>query len=562
MARGKQFPLSVVLTAVDKATAPLQAFTKKTEKFAKVQDKLRGINNKARLAAEAAGLSKVTGALGGVKSAFGGVIKQVAKTGLVAAGVITTTLGGLFALTKKTSDYGDMIWKASQKAGVSAKAYQELMHAADMSGVSQETLSGSLSRLNKNIVEAANGNKTMSAWFKRAGINIKDSSGKIKSADQVMEELAGRFGQMEDGAKKTALAINLAGRSGAELIPMLNTGAEGLAEMRKEAHDLGLVLDDEVASGAEVFNDNISRMMKALQGITMYIGSLLIPVFDEMVVSIRKWIIANRELIQSKLKDWVEWLKVSMPKIKEGFFKAAEGVKDFFVGISTLLGKIGGFETLVKGLAFVLAVPLLSSILSLIVALKTLGIVTATTPIGWFIAAAMALAYIAVKIYKNWDMVTAGFKKVGSVIRSMIDGWHAMLERLDPGPLIKKAFDSLIKFLKSINLFDIGANIFSSLWDGMKSIFGKVGDWVKGIGKIFPKIELDGPPPPPGTGGTGGGTPDPVLTRVRQNAAQQQASKHESVVKVEFDNLPKGTKVTQEKNTGGDLNLDMGYSMS
>lgn len=587
MARGKEFPLFVVMKAIDKATAPLRALGATASRVAKPFQKLRELNNRMRLAAEAGGLNKITGAVANLGHTMGNVIKKALKLG-VAIGAIAMLGGGfLFKITKETSEYGDNVWKTSQKIGVGVKAWQEIAHAGEMSGIEQDALSSGLIKLNKNIIEAANGNKTMSIWFKRVGISVKDASGKVKSADQVLMEMAKIFGKMPDGPKKTAAAIALAGKSGANLIPMLNSGAKGLAEMRKEARDLGLVLDEDTARASEVFNDNISRLMKTIKGFVFYVGGLLIPVFDDIVVSIRSWITANNELIKSKLKQWVDDLKTSLPKLKKHFFAVMEIIKGFFIKISNGLELIGGFEGLLRGLGIYIGVSFVASIAAAANAFIALGVAIMTTPVGWIMAAIAVIAAGAILIYKNWEKVSGWLKIFGHILAtplrlfgelttyltsydlfdigakiftSLWDGMKAIAQGFMEK--ISSWWSAIKEFFSSISLFDIGAGIFSSLWDGMKAIFTKMKSWFGGLKSIIPDFLLPGNNvninPPPGQGQ--GARITPAAGVIQKN--QTISHKSDAAVKVEFANAPKGTTVKTEKNNGVDMDLNMGYAMA
>lgn len=565
MARGKEFPLFMALKAVDRATAPMRSFSKKIEKtFAP----LKKLNNKMQMRLEAMGLSKITKSLGGVSTAFGGVIKQASKLGKRLGIIFGAASAAIGFLVKKTADYGDAIWKTSQKIGISARAWQEFVYAADQSGVSQESLSTSLRTLNKNIVAAANGNKSMAAWFKRAGVSIRDANGKIKSADTVLTELAGKLEKVPDGAKKTAMMMALVGQAGADLVPMLNAGKKGIEELRNEAHTLGLVLSDEDLQAAEAFNSNLSRLWKTIQGIARYIGSLLIPIFDDVVVSLKDWILANRELIQSKVKEWIDKLRERLPELKKRFFEAAEKVKNFFVKIAENLDKIGGLSGALKILGLIIAGPLLLSIGALIKAFAILGAVMLTNPLGIMIVG-MAVAGLAIKAFvnfirKNWDTIWSVISAAGKAIHSVL------IHLFDPGKLLG-LLNKWIEVFTGINLFETGKRIIDSLLNGLKSSWETVKKWFSGAAKLIPdflKSGGRGDQPAPGNGQSDTvpmSTPKRVLqhSRQRQNmttVTKREEIKQEASVKVKFDNLPKGARVTTEKNDGVDMNLDMGYA--
>lgn len=587
MARGKEFPLFVVMKAIDKATAPLRALGATASKVTKPFQKLRELNNRVRLAAEAHGLKEIRGAMNNLNYTVGRSIKKFLKLG-AAIGAIALLGGGfLFKITKQTSEYGDKVLKTSQKIGIGVEAWQEFAHAGEMSGIEQDAMSSGLVRLNKNIVEAANGNKTLSVWFKRAGISVKDASGKVKSADQVLMELAGTFGKVPDGAKKTAMAVALAGRSGADLIPMLNSGAEGLAAMRQEARDLGLVLDHKTAKASEDLNDNIERLRRAIRGIVFYVGGLLIPVFDDVVKSMTAWVEANRELMKSKLKQWVDDLKTSLPKLKKQFFYVIEKIKEFFEKVSEGLETIGGFEGLLKGLGIYLAGSFVASVASATTAIIGLGLAMTTTPIGIALLGIAAAALFLKSIIGNWDEIWPELKAIGHLLATPLRLFGKLTELLtsiDYFGIAVRVFGSFCKgvekitsrfmeqisswwsaikeFFGSISLFDIGAGIFTSLWEGMKSMFAKIQSWFGELKSIIPDFLLPGNNvninPPPGQGQ--GARITPAAGVIQKN--QTISHKSDAAVKVEFANAPKGTTVKTEKNNGVDMDLNMGYAMA
>lgn len=548
MNKGKAFTLFVVLKAVDKATAPLRALGKTiSTEVTPAYTKLREINNKARLAAEASGLNKITGAAKNLGSAVAGAAGKLLILEGALAAVVGISGGFLYKITKQTAAYGDLALKTSQKIGVEVETWQELAYASKASGVEQNVLSNALIKLNQNITAAASGNKNLIAWFKRAGIEIKGTNGKIKTADAILMELADIFNRVPDGAKKTAVAMALVGRAGADLIPMLNAGNKGISAMRQEARDFNFVLKREVAQGAADFLDNISRITASLRGMVYYLGSLLIPIFDDVVISLQKWIAENRELIQSKLQAWVNNLKDTLPLLKKHFFGVIEAIKEFSIKISGALKYVGGFKGVLTILAVYLAGSFVASLVAVAQAFIALGVAIATTPLGWIMAAIAAIAVGAILIYKNWEKMGPLFKK--------------LIYHLLGGPIMW-----LVKIMSSlldIDLFEAGKNIFNSLWAGMKSIFEKIKQWFGNIKNIIPSFLLPGNNKIEINSKTGGSTSPrvvPASGEIQKNQMITQKSAAE--VKVEFANAPKGTTVKTQKNNGVDMDLNMGYAMA
>jgi hypothetical protein len=144
MAKGKEFPLFVVMRAVDKATAPLRALGHTAANTAKPFQKLRELNNRMRLAAEAGGIGKITNAARNLGGAVAIAAKKTLMLGTAMASIVMIGGGFLFKITKQTSEYGDKVWKTSQKIGIGVEAWQEFAHAGEMSGIEQDALSTGL----------------------------------------------------------------------------------------------------------------------------------------------------------------------------------------------------------------------------------------------------------------------------------------------------------------------------------------------------------------------------------------------------------------------------------
>lgn len=196
--------------------------------------------------------------------------KQV-KTAAAAVGAAVAGIGVAFgAAVQNVIAKADETEKAAQKLGVTGEALTTLRHAADLSGVSADQLAQGLTRLNK---AAAEGNQAFDAM----GISARNANGTLKTSDQLLKEVATKFAGYKDGAAKAALAQQLFGRSGAEMIPLLNAGAAGIAEMQAEAESLGLVLDQQTRKAAEAFGDNLTRLKRAQEGVTTQIAAQLLP---------------------------------------------------------------------------------------------------------------------------------------------------------------------------------------------------------------------------------------------------------------------------------------------
>lgn len=213
-------------------------------------------------------------------AAFGA---SMAKAGTAIAASMAAATTAIAVAVKNAIDEADKIGKASQKIGIPVEQLSELKYAADLSDVSIETLSSSMGRLAKNMSEAAGSATGLAARaFTALNISVKNSDGSLRSSADVMADVADRFSRMNDGANKTALAMAIFGRAGAEMIPMLNAGKIGLADAAEEARKLGIVLSTQTTDAAQQVNDNLTRMRRAFDGMVIQISTAMLPTLERM----------------------------------------------------------------------------------------------------------------------------------------------------------------------------------------------------------------------------------------------------------------------------------------
>ena len=206
--------------------------------------------------------------------AFGSSVSSAMAT---ATAAITTAALGIGVAIKKNIDQFDNLSKASQKIGVPVEELSALRHAAELSDVSMESLQKGVGRLAKNLVEGAQGAEAPIEAFGALGISVRNADGSIKTVSQALPEIADKFERMRDGPEKTALSMKLLGKSGMDLIPMLNGGAAGLKEMTDEAKALGLVISTDTGRTAEAFNDNLTRLKAVLTGVFTQVTANVLP---------------------------------------------------------------------------------------------------------------------------------------------------------------------------------------------------------------------------------------------------------------------------------------------
>ena len=151
----------------------------------------------------------VQGRVKNLRMAMSGLNKTFATLGLI------LSAGAFVRMVKGSIDAADAFGKLEIQTGIAANTLQAYVNAGKLAGVSQETIEKGLRRLAQSMREADQGVATYKDAFDDLGISVRDTDGNLKTNSQVLGEISDKFSQMEDGVTKTAIAMEIFGRSGA-----------------------------------------------------------------------------------------------------------------------------------------------------------------------------------------------------------------------------------------------------------------------------------------------------------------------------------------------------------
>lgn len=228
----------------------------------------------------AANVVRVQKDMDAIRKSVGGTMDGVTK----AAGVAMKAIGALgVALSARALanwiqgaiDAADETNKLAQKIGLSVTEIAGIQLAFKQGGVDAEGFQKAMSKLSVGVMD---GNKALVAM----GIQTRGADGALLSTREIVGQVADKFASYEDGIGKTALAIELFGKSGADLIPVLNAGGESLDEYDKIAKKLGLTISEETAQSAEKFNDTMELVGLGSRGVATQISARLLPTLENL----------------------------------------------------------------------------------------------------------------------------------------------------------------------------------------------------------------------------------------------------------------------------------------
>jgi hypothetical protein len=228
--------------------------------------------NTARLQSD---LGKAVGmaerAAGKIKTAF-----KFAGGGLIGAMLVSSA--------KQAIEFGDNINKAAVKAGIGSKAMSELAYAAKLADIDIASLSTALKKMQVSLSEASTGAKQPKMALDALGISIADIQKRKPEAQ--FELLADRISKLQDPADRARAATDLFGKAGADLLPLFEQGAAGIAKARAEAEKLGLSFGDDQIKKLSAADESIKRLDASWKGfaatLTAAVAPALSTVFDRL----------------------------------------------------------------------------------------------------------------------------------------------------------------------------------------------------------------------------------------------------------------------------------------
>jgi hypothetical protein len=397
---------------------------------------------------------------------------QVAQARLRAFGAGLTRIGGgligagaglaapLLAAASHFSASGDELSKASDRTGASVESLSELRHAASQSAVDFGTLTKAMNKQQRGLAEAADGNETARAAYENLGLSVEKLL--ELSPDQQFEAVAEQISQIEDPAKRTAAAMDIFGKSGADLMPLMIGGAAGIETLRKEARDLGLQVSGEDAKNAAILGDTWANVKDTMMGMVFQVGAALAPMLIEItsrIVSLlamaSQWVRENRQL--------VVWIAA-----------VAAGL----IAAGTVLVGFGGF--LMAGAAAIGAV---ISVAGTMVSLFT----AILSPVGLLIAGVVGLG--AAFFYFTaigQDTITwfwTEFQKLTQIVTDTVGGIYTALTAGNLGLAAEIAFTGVKLAIATVMESVLG--LFGSSIDDMMGMLAAV---IKRVGEVAAKV--------------------------------------------------------------------------
>ena len=273
----------------------------------------------------------------------------------------------------------DDLLTLSRNTGFSVEELQKMQYASDRIDVSMEAMTGSLTKMTKQM---ASGNSA----FDTLGVSITNADGTMRDATDVWYDSLAALSQVENGTLRDQLAMELFGKSAMELSGIVDDGGEALRNLGQEAEDAGLILSGDAVSAAGQFNDAMDEVKAKAEQAFFSAGAALaeslLPKLEELI----DWV--------SQVISWFAQLDGDTQTLiltVVGLVAAISPVAGLLSGIATMAGFLGTAFTVLTG------------------------------PIGLVVAAIAAVIAIGVSLYKNWDTIKQKASELWSNVTSTFE---------------------------------------------------------------------------------------------------------------------------------------------
>jgi hypothetical protein len=369
------------------------------------------LNIKAKVDGQGAvaGLGSAIGGLQGKAAAASqglqGLTKSAGLGGLSGAmGTLTPLLSaaGLIGMAKSSLDGANSMYILSQRTGVSVTTLAKFKKAVVGTGTDIDAVAKGIGKLSKGLLTAKDGTGPTAEALKVLGLKATDAKGQLKSADTVMLEIADKFKKMPDGVTKTALAIQLFGKAGADMIPMLNKGGAAIDA-------LSVKMTDAFAKRANQYSTDLARLSGKVGAFGADLLIVLLPALEQVTASVTAGLDAFNKLPEpvrtvigvialaavafTALAPMISAV-VSLVGGLVGFLAGGAGLAGAFsavaAAVSGLVGVIGGALTVIAGF------------------------------ITWPVVLVAALVAAGVAIFVFRDQIGAFFNSVGELVQTLI----------------------------------------------------------------------------------------------------------------------------------------------
>ena len=400
----------------------------------------------------------------GIKKGFQLVVEAAKKIG-----------SAMIDAAKGAAEYSDTILTLSDQTGLATDKLQAYKYMAEMTDVSLETITGSMTKMIRNMNTARNGTGAAAEAFESIGVSVTKADGTLRDSDEVFGELIEKLGEIPEGAERDAMAMSIFGKSAQDLNPLIASGAEGLNKWTEEAKNVGAVLSEEDLDKLHTLQDSMDRLSATGDALKNRLGVVLaefiLPELEQFV-NLAQGVAAGTTSFEEFGTKVGEILESLVDKMAEGLPKvldfAVEVVTSLVSGLMKALPKVANElpKVVFKLVEFMLtAIPaILDTAFKIVVSLAE-GIAAALPTL--IPAAIKTVMQIVQVLIDNLPLVwNAALQIIKGLTAGIIDALPVLLGELPY--LVVELVNTILDMIPAI--IDCGTELLSALIDNADGI--------------------------------------------------------------------------------------------
>lgn len=411
------------------------------------------------------------------------LLSDAIKSGLGAiANGVKEIAGAMKDAVVDSAAYADEILTLSTNTGLSTDTLQELSYMAELTDTSLDTITGSMSKLIKNMTTAQKGTGDAADAFEALGVSITDSNGEMRDNKDVFYDVLSALSEIENETQRDAYAMSIFGRSAQDLNSFMSQGADGIASLAQEAHNVGYVLSEDALSALGGVDDAMQRFDSSTTALKNKLIVGFAPAISTAIESLNGFLSGQTsasefaatmtDMVMNGANAIISNLPVLMDAVGSILSELFNGVRSAFpeivaVAIEVVSQLLGG---LMSGLP-----DILQGGMDMLLELVN-GIIAA---IPDMIAALPQVITSLVEFIANNlpKIVETGGNLISAIIEGILKAIPNLIKNL---PQIIVA---IVKGLTSLiwKIVNIGADIVKGIWEGIKSMASWIKDKVSGF---------------------------------------------------------------------------------
>jgi len=253
------------------------------------------------------GVDKASGAFKSFGNSAVAATKKVAaaavQLGKRLAVAFIAAAAATFALMKRVASMQDAVGKMSTRLGIAVDKLSEFHHAAELGGITTAQFDMALQRMTRRVAEAGEGLGEAKSALVELNLNAKELS-KLP-VDEQMNRVADALNGVTNQSDKVRLAFKLFDSEGVGLLQTMKNGSQSFKDAAADLEYLGGVMNAQGVANSEKFQDALTRMGVAFDGLSLTIGETLIPIMTGLINKFANFIADNRVAFTNFIKGLI-----------------------------------------------------------------------------------------------------------------------------------------------------------------------------------------------------------------------------------------------------------------